>query len=205
MEAIGQQRCVPIPCCQDCQSCGFNRSVQCVENDQTTCNYACKFASECTQGTTPFETGYSVIYGFNGGPGRTVDAECCGGGNCTCFTYTLAAGADFVLDTFILGLTCEELQLCSSLSTPPCLAAVTKDGANVSTVLITDQGFRDPQTKLFGIQITELGISHDFAKIVFQFHGNLSESEIPIQYAATAEVSPGDFTCLIDTITDPIV
>jgi len=80
---------------------------------------------------------------------------------------------------------------------------VTKDGANVSTVLITDQGFRDPQTKLFGIQITELGISHDFAKIVFQFHGNLSESEIPIQYAATAEVSPGDFTCLIDTITGP--
>jgi len=204
METSGD--CVAIPCCQDCQECGFNRTAVCVQHDPTACNYTCKFADECTLGTTPFDTGYTVIYGTDGTDGRTEDAACCGvgGDNCTCFTYTLAAGGEFALDNFILNLKCPELQICSDLSSRPCLDSVLRDGVPISNVFITDENHPNAQTKLFGITLAMLGIFHDFAEIVIKFQGHIAQSDLPITYSASAKDPNSEhFTCLIDTTLGP--
>jgi hypothetical protein len=192
--------CIPTPCCQDCQACGFNASIPCFNHDPTLCNYDCLRGQECTLGNTPFDTGYTIEFS-----GRTEDAACCGagGGECTCFGYAVAAGGVFALNDFILGVTCPELQLCSDLSAPPCLDSVQRDGtALTSGVFITDSGLRNPYTGLYGIVVTGLNIQNDFANLNFVFQGHVNTSSLPISYSASTDVNE-QHTCLIDSITGP--
>jgi len=208
LAAEGIFACVPTPCCQNCQECGFNRSIPCFLHDNSMCDFSCKLdPAVCTLGTTPFETGYTVNY-----LGRTEDAACCGagGGSCTCFTYQLGSAGLFPLNDFILGLTCDTLIQCdpSSPFAEPCFDSVIVTGpVNPNPgVFITGFDDRDQFTNNWGIVLTGLGIDGAEGIYTLVFLGEWDESSIPLTYSAgTINPSGTDEqrTCLVDSITGP--
>jgi len=198
----GTFTCTPTPCCQDCQQCNFNSSAACINHEPSLCDYSCKRAAECTLGTTPFDTGYAVEY-----LGRTEDTACCGaaGGDCSCFQYQLGTALSR-LDDFILGLTCDELQLCSDFS-DTCLDSVLRDDTALTTgVFITDETNPNPYTGLSGIVVTGLNLQPTDGSTIlnFVFRGHVNESALPITFSASTQSDvTEDRTCYVDSITGP--